>query len=84
MPFYDYSEQILPNLCKGVARSKVFFNPARLRSVYPDVSGRDSWDYCRGFLVSLTCVDLYRPGTPPLKPIKGSLKAVFNGSLYGL
>ena len=47
---YNYSEQILPNLCKGVARSKVFFNPARLRS-------RDSWDYCRGFLVSLTCVD---------------------------
>ena len=57
MPFYNYSEQILPNLCKGVARSKVFLNPARLRSVYPDVSGRDSWDYCRGFLVSLTCVD---------------------------
>ena len=24
MPFYNYSEQILPNLCKGVARSKGF------------------------------------------------------------
>ena len=25
MPFYNYSDKILPNLCKGVARSKVFF-----------------------------------------------------------
>ena len=25
MPFYNYSEKILPNLCKGVARCKVFF-----------------------------------------------------------
>ena len=77
MPFYNYSDKILPNLCKGIARSKgglillayaheiyrTFaedlqllrtksflisaralpaargFNPARLRSVYPDVSG---------------------------------------------
>ncbi len=29
MPFYNYSDKILPNLCKGAARSKVFFNPAR-------------------------------------------------------
>ena len=36
MPFYNYSDKILPNLCKGVARSKGFFNPARLLS-------RDSW-----------------------------------------
>ena len=41
---YNYSDKILPNLCKGVARSKGFFNPARLLS-------RDSWDYCRGFLL---------------------------------
>ena len=25
MPFYNYSDKILPNLCKGVARSKGFF-----------------------------------------------------------
>ena len=25
MPFYNYSDKILPNLCKGVARCKVFF-----------------------------------------------------------
>ena len=43
--FTTTPNKILPNLCKGVARSKGFFNPARLRS-------RDSWDYCRGFLVS--------------------------------
>ena len=24
MPFYNYSDKILPNLCKGVARSKGF------------------------------------------------------------
>ena len=53
MPFTTTPNKILPNLCKGVARSKVFFNPARLRS-------RDSWDYCRGFEIhsifrSLVC-----------------------------
>ena len=26
MPFYNYSDKILPNLCKGAARSKVFLS----------------------------------------------------------
>ena len=46
MPFYNYSDKILPNLCKGVARSKgVFILLAYAREILGD--------YCRGFDLQL-------------------------------
>ena len=49
MPFYNYSDKILPNLCKGVARSKVFFI---LLADAREILGIIAEDF-----VSLTCVD---------------------------
>ena len=46
MPFYNYSDKILPNLCKGIARSKVFFI---LLAYAREILG----DYCRGFDLQL-------------------------------
>ena len=49
MPFYNYSDKILPNLCKGVARSKVFLSCSLTLARFLGLLQR--------ILVSLTCVD---------------------------
>ena len=47
---YNYSDKILPNLCKGVARSKVFLSCSLTLARFLGIIAED-------FFVSLTCVD---------------------------